>query len=55
MVEYKNECEVPNVAGMSASEKKYMKYKHCLHDCDKCSEKQLLKKILYELRKLNKK
>ena len=55
MSDYHSEYEPDNPTGMSGKDKMHEQYLHCLEDCDKCTEIQILKKILYELRKLNRK
>ena len=52
---YQNDYPVKDPAKKSSKEMNYDKYRYCLEECEKCNEIALLKKILFELRKLNKK
>jgi len=44
-------CPEEERAKLSKREVWYRKYQYCIHDCQKCGELQILKKILWELRK----
>ena len=48
-------CEETDKATHSARQLWHKKYKHCLEECEKCSELQILKKMLWEMRKPTKK
>lgn len=49
--DYSECCPEIDRAKLSKRQLWYKKYKYCLNDCQKCSELQILKKILWELRK----
>lgn len=44
-------CPEIDKAKFTAKELWYQSYKHCLNECKKCKEIDILKKILWELRK----
>ena len=46
-------CPEEERANISSKEFWYKKYLYCLDSCTKCTEIDLLKKIYWELRKLN--
>ncbi len=44
-------CPELNKSNFTGKELWYQSYKHCLNKCKKCKELEILKKILWELRK----
>jgi len=50
--EFEELCSEQDLSQYSAKEIWYKKYQYCLYECVKCDEIHILKKILWELRKV---